>query len=334
MAGKRILGLISFLTAGIILTGCSSGAASQGLKDKKKIKIGISQLVEHPALDSARQGFIKALKDKGYEEGKNIELDIQNAQGDIPTAQSIAQKFVSTNKDMIFAIATPSAQAAYNSTKKTPILMTAVTDPVEAGIVKSMEKSGTNVAGTSDMVPSEKQLELLKALVPDAKRIGVLYNTSENNSEIQIKNLEEAAVKYNLEVVSRGITSINEASQVLTSILDKIDVMYTPTDNMVASSLPVIADLCFKNNIPIIGAEDAHVKQGALASNGIDYEKLGYETGLKAVEIIEGKRPEDMEVSLMKEMTLVINQDAAAKLKINLPKEIEEKALKVKGGVK
>lgn len=334
MVGKRILSIISLVTAGALLTACTASGSGNNLKDKKVIKIGISQLVEHPALDSARQGFIDALKDKGFEEGKNIEISVQNAQGDIATAQSISQKFISSKQDMIFAIATPAAQAAYNSTKKIPILVTAVTDPVGAGLAKTMDKPATNVTGTSDNVTIEKQFKLLKDLIPTAKKVGILYNTSENNSEIQLKKAKEAAPQFNLEIISQGITSVNEASQALSSLIGKIDVMYIPTDNMVASSLPLISDICFKNNIPIIGAEKAHVEQGALASNGIDYKKLGYETGLKAVEIINGKAPQDISISELKEMSLVINTDAAKKLNIVIPEDMLTKAEKVTGGVK
>ena len=331
---------ISFLTVGLltalIFGGCASAPASNSqekLKDKKVIKIGITQIVEHPALDSTKKGFIEALKSKGYEDGKNIQIDYQNAQGDMPTTQTIAQKFVSQKQDLIFAISTPSAQAAYNATKDIPILMTAVTDPVNAGIAKSLKNSGTNVTGTSDNVSIEKQFELLKKLIPNAKTVGILYNTSESNSEIQVENAKKVAKNFGLEIVTAGLTNVNEVQQSLNSIIGKIDVLYVPTDNVVVSAMPVIADSCFKKNIPIIGAEKGTITQGGLATIGIDYTKLGYQTGLMAVEIIAGKKPSEIPIATSTEMQLTINEDAAKKLNIKIPKELDAQAEKVKGGV-
>jgi putative tryptophan/tyrosine transport system substrate-binding protein len=337
VGNKKISCLLATLLITSVLGGCrasNSSASSKNLQDKKVLKIGITQIVEHPALDSARKGFIDALKSKGYEEGKNIKLDIQNAQGDTQNAQSIANKFVSDKVDLILAVATPTAQAAYNSTKDIPILITAVTDPVQAGLVKSLDKPETNVTGTSDNVPIEKQFELLKKLVPDAKRVGILYNTGEPNSEIQVNNARTAAPSFGLEIVASGITSTNDIPQTLSSIIDKIDVLYVPTDNMVASSMAILSDQCFKNNVPIIGAERGQVENGALATTGIDYYKLGFQTGLNAVEVLNGKSPKEIPVTMLKEMQLVINTDAAKKLNINIPEDIGSKAEKITGGVK
>jgi putative ABC transport system substrate-binding protein len=331
---KKILTAV--LLAASILGGCaktSVGNPDQKLNDKKVIKIGITQIVEHPALDSAREGFIEALKSKGYEDGKNIKIDYQNAQGDMPTAQSIAQNFVSQKEDLIFAVATPTAQAAFNATKDIPILITAVTDPVNSGLAKSLENSGTNVTGTSDNVSIEKQFELLKRLIPSAQKIGILYNTSESNSEVQVNNAKKVAKNFGLEIVTAGITNVNEVQQSLSSIIGKIDVLYIPTDNVLASAMPVIANACFKKNLPIIGAEKAIVAQGALATIGIDYSKLGFQTGLMAVDIIEGKNPSEVPITMLKDMQLFINEDAAEKLNIKIPQDLDTKAEKITGGV-
>lgn len=337
MVGKKVTGLFALILSVSILGGCSGSKVSTSqktLKDKNQIKIGISQIVEHPALDAARKGFIDALKEKGFEDGKKIKIDFQNAQGDQATAQTIAQKFVSDKEDMILAIATPSAQAAFNATKNIPILITAVTDPVKAGLAKSMDKSETNVTGTSDNVPIEKQFDLLKKLVPNAKRIGIIYNTSENNSEIQVDGAKKAAPGFGFEIVPVGITAVNDIPQSLNSLFGKIDVLYVPTDNMVVSSMPIIAAQCFKHNVPIIGSESGQVSQGALATTGIDYYKLGYQTGLTAVDVINGKQPKEIPITTLKDMQLVINTDAAKKLNIVIPKDIADKAQKVTGGVK
>lgn len=334
---KKIAGLMAVLLTASIFGGCSNpltkSKSKEALKDKKVVNIGISQIVEHPALDSARKGFIEGLKAKGFEDGKNIKIDYQNAQGEMPTAQTIAQNFASKKQDIILAIATPCAQAAYNTTKDIPIVVTAVTDPVKSGLVKSIEKPGTNVTGTSDAVPINEQFELLKNLFPKSKKIGIMYNTSESNSEVQVENAKKAASKLDLEIVTTGITNVNDVPQALNSLLGKIDVLYIPTDNVVASSMPLISKSCFDKNIPIIGAEEAHVKAGALATTGIDYYKLGEQTANVAVEIINGKDPKDIPISTLNDTQLVINTDAAKKLNVKIPEDLLGKAEKVTGGV-
>lgn len=321
----KIVVLIILLV--VSLVGCKSVDTS---KDDK-IQIGITQITEHPALDLAREGFIKALKDNGFEDGNNIEIDFQSAQGDIPTSQTIAQNFVSQNKDIIFAISTPSAQSAFNSTKEIPILITAVTDPVEAGIVKSIEKTQTNVTGTSDITPVNKQFELIKMLVPNAKKVGVIYNTSEINSKIQVDMAKEEAKKIGFDIEEVGVSSVNEVAQAMDKLIQSVDVVYTPADNIVASSMSLIANKCNEKNIPIIGAEESHVKLGALATEGINYKQLGYETGLMAVEVLNGKKPQDMSIEHIKNTTLVINEEVAEKLNIQIPNDLKSKAQLVKG---
>ncbi len=335
VAKKLLLCVIGTLfLGGSVLTGCSSNNSKSESSSNKVVNIGISQLVEHPALDATRKGFIDGLSSKGFKDGEKIKIDFQNAQGDIPTAQTIASNFVSNKKDLILAIATPSAQAAYNSTKSIPILVTAVTDPVKSGLVKSLNKPDTNVTGTSDALPMDKQFELMKKLNPNCKKIGMLYNTSEANSEIQVASAKEQAAKMNLEIVPVGITSSNDLSQSLNSLLSKIDVLYTPTDNLVASSMSIISSKCIEKKIPVIGAEKAHVDAGALATEGIDYYKLGFQTGLMAVDIINGKKPNDMAIQTLKETKLIINEDTAKKLNITIPDDLKSKAELVKGGGK
>jgi putative tryptophan/tyrosine transport system substrate-binding protein len=337
MVGKKSSVLVALLLAASILGGCSKTQASisnSSQSEKKIVKIGINQIVEHPALDASRKGFIEALKSKGFEEGKNLEIDFQNAQGEPATAQTIAQNFVSKKKDLILAIATPTAQASFNATKSIPILITAVTDPVQAGLVKSLDKPETNVTGTSDNVPIETQFELLKKLVPNGKKVGILYNTSEANSGIQVEAAKKAAPSFGLEIVPTGVTNVNEIPQALDTLIGKIDVLYVPTDNMVVSAIPIISSQCFKKNIPIIGSERGQVEGGALATTGIDYYKLGFQTGLAAVEVLNGKSPKDIPVTTLKDMQLVINTDAAKKLNITIPEDLNSKAEKITGGVK
>lgn len=340
MVNKKVSILLSSLLVVGVLSGCSSNSSTSADNEENSgnsIKIGITQIVEHPALDAARDGIVDAFKDKGYEDGKKIKIDFQNAQDDMPTTQTIAEKFVNDNVDLIAAISTPSAQAALNATQKAnkniPIVVTAVTDPVEAGLVKTMEKSENNVTGTSDAVLIEGQFELIKKLVPKAKSIGIVYNTSEINSQIQVEQAKTAATEFDFDIVTSGITNTNEIPQALDAILGKIDVLYVPTDNKIASAISIVTQKCYSKNIPVIGAESAHVNNGALATAGIDYYELGYETGLKAVEIIQGKSPTEIPVTTAKETSVVINEDAVKKLNITVPEDLDSKAERVTGGV-
>lgn len=340
MVGKRKLAmLLCTVLVGATLAGCggttttSENGSTEKTASADTKNIGIVQLVQHDALDAANKGFVDALKDKGYEDGKNIKIEQQNAQGDMNNAQTIAKQFADSKKDLIFAIATPAAQAIYNATKDIPTVFTAVTDPVAAEIAKDWKSSGTNLTGTSDKVPVEKQIELLKQLIPDTKTVGVIYNTSETNSVIQVNELKAAAEKAGLAVKEVGVTNVNEINQNLASALGEMDVLYTPTDNTVASGYALVGKLCLDKNVPIIGAEEAVVTKGGLASIGIDYYKLGQEAGLKAVEILEGKKPSDIEITTLSEMSFTINTDVAKKLNITIPADIDSKAKKVTGGV-
>lgn len=320
---KRIL--VGVICSTVLLSGCGKAVKGQ-------VSIGISQMAEHPALDASRDGFIAGLESEGFKEGENVKFDIQNAQGDIANTQLIAQNFVTQGQDMIFAIATPAAQSAANSTTEIPILITAVTDAVQAGLVKSAEKSGTNVAGTSDAVPIDTQLQLMKALLPDAKKVGILYNTSEINSEIQIGQVKELAANYGLEIIAAGVNNTNDISQTLQSIINDIDVIYALTDNIIASAMPLITTEAMAKNIAVIGAEEAHVAAGALATEGINYYDLGFQTGIMAAQVLNGEDISQMPVSILKDKELVINENVAEKLGITIPEDIKARAKMISGG--
>lgn len=315
---NKLMSLILVGTIGVsLLTGCSKNNNDKLSDSNKDIKtIGITQLVEHPSLDKARDGFIKALEDNGYKDGENIKIDYQNAQNDMPTTQMIANKFVSDKKDLIYTISTPSAQAAYNATKDIPILITAVTDPVAAGLVKSIDNPERNVSGTSDYISIDKNLELIKMFIPDAKTIGVLYNTSEVNSEIQVDTLKEYASKNNYKVVEKGVSSSMEISQAMSSLVDKIDVLYVPTDNLIVSSMPIVSKIANNNRVPVISSEDSSVKSGALACQGIDYEKLGYKTGELAVKVLNGEKISNIPVTMLDETQIIVNEDTLNSLSL------------------
>ena len=329
---KKIALLLCGLLGASLLVGC--GGETENEKETVKKKVGIIQLIQHDALDQANKGFIDGLAEKGYKDGENIEIEQQNASGKQDTAQQIAGQFVSSKKDLIFAIATPTAQACYNATKDIPIVFSAVTNPVNDGLAKYWKSSGCNTTGTSDMANIDEQLALLKEVLPNAKTLGVVYTTSETNSVNQVNELELLAPKYNLKIKKIGVANINEINQVLSNSMGDIDVLYAPTDNNVAASYELVAQIALKANKPVIGAEPAVVEKGGLLSKGIDYYELGKMAGYKAAEILDGKNPQEIEIETMKELAITVNTDVAKKLGITIPQNILDSAKKVTGGVK
>lgn len=329
---KRIIvTTLSMVLVASTLTGCGikddrdNTVASSG-KDKV-YKIGISQLVEHAALDASYQGFVDGLKEAGYEDGVNIQLDFQNAQNDQSNCNTIAAKFVNDKVDLILAIATPAAQAAANATKDIPILVTAVTDPAAASIVDTNELPGGNVTGTSDLTPVKEQMSLLLEIVPNAKKVALLYTSSEVNSKIQIDIAAEEAKKLGLETIEATISNTNEIQQVVQSLVGKVDAIYAPTDNLIASSMSTVALVTEPNNIPVICGEEGMVKQGGLATYGISYYNLGKQTALQAVKILEGSgNPATMPIEYLKDVSLFINTESADRMGITIPADLLEKA--------
>lgn len=324
---KRILkGILVFMVlSSMVLAGCSNQSSSS--TEEKKVVVGISQIIEHPSLDASRQGFIDALKDLGYEEGKQVVFDYQNAQGNRDTLTTISQKFANDKVDLIFAIATPSALSAAQQTDTIPILITAVTDPVVAGIVNSMDKPGTNVTGTTDMNPVKEQLELVTKVKPDAKKVGIIYNTGEPNSEVQVKMAQEVASGLGLTIELMGITNSSEVKQAADSLAAKVDAFYIPTDNTVVASLDSVLMVAENAKLPVIVGEGDSVKRGGLITYGLDYYKLGYQTGEMAVKVLKGEgNPAEMAIEKQKEMKLIVNTSAAKKMGVEIPKDLLDKA--------
>ncbi len=280
---------------------------------EKEIQIGITQIIEHPSLDAARKGLEKALQ-KNL--GKKVKIEYQSAQGDFGTAQLIAKSYVNSKKDVIVAISTPSAQAALNATKQIPIVYTAVTDPKIAGL------SGKNITGTTDMSPLEEQLNLLKNLLPKAKKVGFLYNPSEQNSVSLLKQFTILAKERQLQVIEKGVNTVNDMNLALNSLLGQVDVLYIPTDNLVTSSESLLIQQANRKNVPVIASVESSVKKGALATVSINYEKLGYQTGERILEILKGKSPNQIQVEGLRETTLVINERIAKKYGISVKQEV------------
>lgn len=279
-----------------------------GKEKEDRIKIGVTQIVEHQSLDDVRQGVIDSLKANGYGEDK-IEINYKNAQGDFGTAQIIAQEFKNTS-DIVVAISTPSAQAVVNNIKDKPIFFGAITNPESAGVLLE------NVTGVSDRSPVDKQVKLIKEVLPETKKIGIVYNTSEQNSFYLTDEFKKEAEKNGYEVVIKGITNVNEIASALDTILPEIDVLYTTIDNTIASTYPLIIDKAKKANKPVIGATKSYVDQGALASEGISDYKVGYQTGEMVVRYLKGEDIKNMKFEVVRESERYINKEVAKNFKI------------------
>lgn len=327
---KKILSIMLsiIIISTLILSGCGNTSTSSS----SSLNIGIVQIMEHPSLDAARQGFLDALADNGYKEGENLSINYENAQGDMPTLNSIAQSLAGDETDLILAIATPSAQAVANATKGTsiPVLFTAVTDPVAAGLVESMEKPNTNLTGTTDMSPVAEQIKLIKDIDHSVKSVGVIYNTGEINSVVQVELVKEAAKELGLDIVEGVATNTHEVDQAAKSLVGKVDAIYVPTDNVAVTALEAIVQVAENNNILLVSAEKDSVYRGTVATIGLDYYKLGRQTGEMALRILSGEgRPQDMPVEVQEQNDVIINLKAAKASNITVPQELLDKAAEV-----
>lgn len=318
---KGAVGAAALAAAGGLgLVGCGGdGAADAGSASaaRASYKIGVLQLTEHPALDAANKGFVAAIEASGID----ASIDQQNAQNDQSACQTIASTLVNENCDLILAIATPAAQAVAGTTSDIPIVCTAITDFAASGLVEDNDAPGGNVTGTSDMNPVADQIELLHQLVPEAKTVGLLYCTAESNSKIQIDLAAEQLDELGMEGVEYTASSSNEVQQVVESMVGKVDAIYTPTDNTIASAMTVIASIANENKVPTVCGEVAHVEAGGLASISINYEELGRRAGEIAVRILsEGADPADMPIETMTadECDLVYNQKTADTLDVDV----------------
>jgi len=320
---KPLFLLLLITGAALLLAACGSG------ESEETVQLGIIQLVEHPSLDASRQGFLDALNENGYIEGENLIVDYNNAQLDQSAMQTISNKFVTEQKDLILAIATPAAQTIAAATKDIPILITAVTDPVDAKLVESMEQPGTNVTGTTDMTPVGKQLELLLQMAPDTKNVGVIFNAGEDNSQVQVNIARQEAGRLGLNLVEAPVTKTSEVFQAASSLVGRVDAIYVPTDNTVVQALESVIQVAEDNDLPLIVGEGDSVRRGGLATVGIDYYKLGWQTGLMAAEIIKGADPAQMAVQDQEQVDLIINLGAAERMGVEVPQELIDQAVEV-----
>ena len=295
-------------------------------KKTSQIKVGVLQLIEHNALDSAYKGFVDGLKEAGYEDGKNIIIDYQNAQGEQANCITIGQKFINDKSDLILAIATPAAQAIANMTKDIPILITAVTDPADSKLVADNNVPGGNVTGTSDLTPVEAQIELLKEIIPNVKTVGLLYCSSEQNSVFQIniakKKLDAMGIKY----IDIAISNLNEIQQVIQNVIGKVEAIYTPTDNMIANGMATVALMTEPAKLPVICGEGGMTMLGGTATYGINYYELGKLTSTQAVSILKGdKKTSEMPIEYLQKFDLVVNTNMIESIGLTIPESLYNK---------
>ena len=299
--------------------------AGCGADKKDSYTIGITQIVDHPSLNLCRQGAIDKLAELGYVEGENLTINYEDAQGDPSIATMIAQQFVSDKVDAIVAIATPSAQAAYAAAMgQIPIIFSAVSEPAAAGLANEDGSNLAGVTGTSDKLPVDATFKLIQALTPDVKTIGILHNTSEVNSDVQLAQAQEMAPNYGFTIVDVGITSTNEIASALDTLLPQVDAVMNLTDNMVVSSLPLIVQRCNDAMIPLYGSEDTQVKAGALASAGVDYYALGQITGQMIADVLSGKAAEEIDIAALTEPMMIVNSDQVALLGITVSDDLKD----------
>ncbi len=291
--------------------------------------VAVTAIVEHPALDAVRDGVQAALKEAGYEAGKNLKWQYQSAQGNTGTAAQIARKFVGDKPDAIVAIATPSAQAVVAATKNVPVVFSAVTDPVAAKLVANWDASGTNVTGVSDLLALDKQIDLIKRVVPGAKRVGMVYNPGEANSVVVVNQLKELLPKHGMSLVEASAPRSVDVGSAARSLIGKADVIYTNTDNNVVSAYEALVKVGQDAKLPLVASDTDSVKRGGIAALGINYRDLGEQTGRMVVRILKGEKPGDIKPETSTKLELFVNPGAAEKQGVKLSDELVKSAAQV-----
>jgi len=302
---------------------------AQTTTQDKKVKLGVLQLLSHPALDAIYQGIQDELAKEGYEAGKNLEIDFQNAQGDQSNLASMSEKLVSNKNDVIVGITTPATLSLANVTKDIPIVMGGITYPVEAGLIKDEKKPGNNITGVSDRTPIKQQLEIMKQVVPTLKTVGILYTSSEDNSVKQAKQAEEDAKDLGLEVKVATIANTNDIQQVTESLASQVEAIFVPIDNTIASAMATVVKATDAKKIPVFPSADTMVADGGVLGLGVDQYQIGVETAKMVVEVLKGAKPADTPIKLANEGVIYLNEEKAKELGITIPADIAQKAQKV-----
>lgn len=335
-ANKLIRILLLTLSAFTLFTGCAAKdiqsnnntvtSDENNSKGEKVYKIGISQIAPHGSLDNCREGFIAGLAENGFVEGENVKFDYQNASGDTNNANMISDTFVAKQYDLICAIATPTAMSAFNSALNSniPVIFTAVSDPIKAELVESLEAPGKNCTGTSDALPLEEQMQMIRAFLPEAKTIGILYTTSEVNSLTHLEKFKELAPKYGFEIEAIGVNTSSDIPLAVDTLLTKVDCINNFTDNNVVNNLDTVLGKANEAGIPVFGSEEEQVKKGCLAAQNINYFELGKETGKIAARVLNGESASDIPVSVISDCTPVVSEAALDLFGLTVPAEYKD----------
>ena len=313
--------LAPLLVVGILLTSLISLHQLKADKKKDVFRIGISQFITHQSLDATREGFVDELAKQGYIEGKNIEIDLQNAQGEQRNLKTISQQLAESS-DVVLAIATPSAQSLANTTQATPVIFSAVTDPVSAKLVESREHPGGNVTGTSDQSSDaiSTQINLIKKVLPKAKTIGILYTQSEPNSVVQKDEAKRLLEEKGFTVVEKTILDSNNVKAAAESLMTEVDMIFVPTDNIISSTMETVKQVSIKHKVPVFGGSTEMVAVGGLYNYGTNYEELGRQTARMLIRVLKGEKPENIAVELPEKLELHTNQEMADALGIDISK--------------
>ncbi len=313
--------LAPLLVVGILLTSLISLHQLKADKKKDVFRIGISQFITHQSLDATRKGFVDELAKQGYVEGENIEIDLQNAQGEQRNLKTISQQLAESS-DVVLAIATPSAQSLANTTQTTPVIFSAVTDPVSAKLVESREHPGGNVTGTSDQSSDaiSTQINLIKKVLPKAKTIGILYTQSEPNSVVQKDEAKRLLEEKGFNVVEKTILDSNNVKAAAESLMAEVDMVFVPTDNIISSTMETVKQVSIKHKVPVFGGSTEMIAVGGLYNYGTNYEELGRQTARMLVRVLKGEKPENIAVELPEKLELHTNQEMADALGIDISK--------------
>lgn len=313
--------LAPLLVVGILLTSLISLHQLKADKKKDVFRIGISQFITHQSLDATREGFVDELAKQGYVEGENIEIDLQNAQGEQRNLKTISQQLAEYS-DVVLAIATPSAQSLANTTQTTPVIFSAVTDPVSAKLVESREHPGGNVTGTSDQSSDaiSTQINLIKKVLPKAKTIGILYTQSEPNSVVQKDEAKRLLEEKGFTVVEKTILDSNNVKAAAESLMAEVDMVFVPTDNIISSTMETVKQVSIKHKVPVFGGSTEMIAVGGLYNYGTNYEELGRQTARMLIRVLKGENPENIAVELPEKLELHTNQEMADALGIDISK--------------
>jgi len=330
-APLSILNWKALWTTAVVVLLTLSGCDNRSVPTTKQVHIGITQIATHPGIDAIRKGFIDEMTRLGYQEGKNVTYDQSNAQGDMPIAQSIAQKLAQQRCDLIFAISTPSAQTVAQTIKGSsiPLVFGAVTDPVSAGLVTSMEHPGGNITGTSDRWPVDKQFDLLIRLVPGVKKVGLVYNPGEANAEANLKVVEAVCLARNLEVVKVSVANTSEVQTAAQSLIGRCEAMYVPADNTVIAAMQAVVKVSEQNRIPLLPGVSSNVEQGGFGTLGPDYYDVGVVSAEIADQVLKGKKAGDIPVATAQRFEYFFNKRSAAATGVVIPEDLLKKAAKI-----